>query len=76
MPEEQPVELPANFIKMLFTLLMVAGILLYAVWSIFLIVTKGIFFDLGLYSLCVVMILGGLTGRLVYGHRAKSEAGA
>jgi hypothetical protein len=74
MPDEKEVELPNSVIKALFTLLMVAGILLYASWTIFLIVTKGIFFDIGLYSICIVMILGGLTGRLIYGYRAKTQA--
>jgi hypothetical protein len=74
MPDDKEVELPNGVIKTLFTLLMAAGIILYASWTIFLIVTKGIFFDIGLYSICIVMILGGLTGRLIYGYREKTQA--
>jgi len=73
MPEDKEVELPSSVIKMLFTVLMAAGIILYASWSIFLIITRGIFFDIGLYSICIVMILGGLTGRLIYGYREKTH---
>ena len=58
---------------MLFTIMMVAGIALFAIWQVYLIITKGIFFDIGLYSISIVMILGGLTGRLIYGHREKAE---
>ncbi|MGA1873597.1 MAG: hypothetical protein ACMUHY_07980 [Thermoplasmatota archaeon] len=74
MPEEKEVKLPRSLVKNLFTLLMIAGILLYVSWSILLIVTKGIFFDLGLYSICIVMILFGLAGRLLYAHKQKMEA--
>ncbi len=74
MVEDKEVRLPNVVLKNLFTALMVVGILLYLSWSILLIVTKGIFFDIGLYSTCIVMILGGLAGRLLYGHKDKVEA--
>ena len=73
MPEEKDVGLPNYFVKNFFTVLMVAGLLLYLSWSVFLIFTKGIFFDLGLYSICIVMVLGGLAGRLLYAHKEKVE---
>ena len=74
MVEDKEVRLPNVVLKNLFTALMVVGILLYLSWSVLLIVTKGIFFDIGLYSTCIVMILGGLAGRLLYGHKDKVEA--
>jgi len=74
MPEEKEVKLPYGFVKNLFTLLMLAGILLYVGWTILMIVTAGIFFDLGLYSICIIMILFGLAGRLLYGHKQKMNA--
>lgn len=73
MPEEKDIGLPNYFVKNFFTVLMVAGLLLYLTWSVFLIITKGIFFDLGLYSICIVMVLGGLAGRLLYSHKQKME---
>jgi hypothetical protein len=73
MPEEKEIGLPNSFVKNFFTVLMVAGILLYLTWSVVLIVAKGIFFDIGLYSICIVMILGGLAGRLLYGHKQRVE---
>ena len=73
MPEEKDIGLPNYFVKNFFTVLMVAGLLLYLTWSVFLIITKGIFFDIGLYSICIVMVLGGLTGRLLYSHKQKME---
>lgn len=74
MAEEKEVPLPTGFLKKLSTFIMIAGILLYVGWSILLIVTKGIFFDLGLYSVCIIMVLMGLTGRLLYSHKQKMEA--
>jgi len=74
MPEEKEVKLPYGLVKNLFTLLMIAGILLYIAWTVLMIVTQGIFFDLGLYSICIIMILFGLAGRLLYSHKQKTEA--
>ncbi|MFW3147095.1 MAG: hypothetical protein ACMUIE_09820 [Thermoplasmatota archaeon] len=74
MVDDKKAELPRGLIKNLFTALMVAGILLYVPWQIYLIAVKNIWFDIGLYSLCVIMILMGLTGRLVYGYEAKLES--
>jgi len=74
MPEEKEVKLPYGLVKNLFTLLMITGILLYVAWSVLLIATKGIFFDLGLYSVCIIMTLFGLAGRLLYGHKQKMKA--
>ena len=73
MVEQKEVGLPNNVVKNFFTVLMVAGILLYLSWSVLLIVTKGIFFDIGLYSTCIVLILGGLAGRLLYANKEKVE---
>ncbi|MBN1390444.1 MAG: hypothetical protein JXA22_07370 [Candidatus Thermoplasmatota archaeon] len=74
MAEEKDVKLPLGLVKNIFTLLMIAGILLYVAWTILMIVTKGIFFDLGLYSVCIIMVLMGLAGRLLYSHKQKTEA--
>ena len=74
MVEEKQVMLPRNVIKNLFTLLMVAGIVLYISWSAVLIVKHGVFFDLGLYSICIIMVLFGLTGRMLYGGQSKTDS--
>ncbi len=73
MAEEPEVKMPLSIIRGAFTILLVIGVLLYVGWTVLLIIEKGIFFDLGLYSICVVMILMGLFGRLLYGHKIKQE---
>ena len=74
MVEEKDVKLPNSVIKGLFFLLMVLGIVLLVVWTGMMVITQGKFFDLGLYSITSVMILGGLTGTLLYRSKEKAEA--
>ncbi|MDG6224128.1 MAG: hypothetical protein QCI82_01290 [Candidatus Thermoplasmatota archaeon] len=74
MAEEKEIKLPDNIIKGLFFLLMLAGILLLVIWTAVALIPQGIFFDLGLYSISSVMILGGLTGWLLYSHREKLQS--
>ncbi|MFO8050490.1 MAG: hypothetical protein R6V01_02180 [Thermoplasmatota archaeon] len=74
MAEEKQVLLPRNLVKNLFTILMVAGILLYLGWTAVLIIRHGVFFDFGLYSICIIMVLFGLTGRMLFGGQAKMES--
>lgn len=73
MVEDKQVLLPGSFVKGLFTLLMIAGVVLYIAWTGFLIVKHGVFFDFGLYSLCIVMFLFGLTGRMLFGQGKGSR---
>lgn len=55
--------------KAFWTLVMLAGIILYVGWvAVFLYPEHGRFYDVGLFSICVVMICGGLTGRILYSN--------
>ncbi|MGA1821380.1 MAG: hypothetical protein ACMUIG_02505 [Thermoplasmatota archaeon] len=74
MVEEKEVKLPNSVIKGMFFLLMVLGVVLLVVWTAMMIIREGRFFDLGLYSITSVMILGGLTGTLLYRSKEKAEA--
>ncbi|MEA3557834.1 MAG: hypothetical protein U9R75_01125 [Candidatus Thermoplasmatota archaeon] len=74
MVEEKQVMLPRSLVRNLFTLLMAAGIVLYASWTVVLVVKHGVFFDLGLYSICIIMVLFGLTGRMLFGGQAKTDS--
>ncbi len=69
MSDEKSTQLPKSLIRNLFTALMVFGILLYVGWIITasIINEKVIIFDLGLYSITILMILMGMTGRYLYG---------
>ncbi len=69
MVDEKSTQMPKSLIRSLFTALMVFGILLYVIWIIAasIINEKVILFDLGLYSITIIMILMGMTGRYLYG---------
>ena len=69
MVDERESQLPKPLIRNMFTVLMVLGILLYVVWLIAASIINGkvIIFDLGLYSITILMFLMGLTGRYLYG---------
>jgi len=73
MSEEKEIPIPNGLVKALFTLLMAAGVILYLTWTVVMIIKAQEYFDLGLYAICSVMILMGLTGRLLYGYKMKAE---
>ena len=74
MAEEKEVKLANSYIKGFFFLLMLAGILLWVVWTAVALIPDGRVFDLGLYSIGSIMILMGLTGTLLFRHKEKTEA--
>ena len=69
MVDERESQLPKPLIRNMFTVLMVLGIILYVGWLIAASIINGkvIIFDLGLYSITIIMFLMGLTGRYLYG---------
>jgi len=71
MVEEKEVPFPYAITKGLFTLLMIAGILLFIVWTIVMFINSGRILDWGIYAICVIMALMGFFGRLLYGLKEK-----
>ena len=69
MVDERESQLPKPLIRNMFTVLMVLGVILYVGWLIAASIINGkvIVFDLGLYSITILMFLMGLTGRYLYG---------
>lgn len=69
MVDERESQIPMGLVRNLFTALMVFGIILYVGWIIAASIINGkvIIFDLGLYSITILMFLMGLTGRYLYG---------
>jgi len=75
MVEDKAVKMPNTFVRGLYTAMAVAGIVLYIVWMIAASIVNGkvMIFDLGLYSVCIILILMGLTGRFLYSEKIKKE---
>jgi hypothetical protein len=74
MADEKLIRMPSYVPKGLFFLLMVAGILLWIVWTVVWLIPDGKFFDLGLYAVTSLVILMGLTGFLLYSYKDKHDA--
>jgi len=61
-----------NFnLKTLFSLIvLLAGVALYISWGI----RYGVWYDIGIYSLTIVLVLGGILGMLISLREVKDEA--
>jgi hypothetical protein len=61
-----------NFnLKTLFSLIvLLAGVALYISWGI----QYGVWYDIGIYSLTIVLVLGGILGMLISLREVKDEA--
>ena len=59
-------EMPAYIPKILYTLMLLAGVILYVSWLTLYGLDK--WNDVGLYSVTVILIGFGLVGKLLYGH--------
>jgi hypothetical protein len=62
---EEQTQKPAkvNYVRMGYLVLMVTGILVYLVWGAYF----DAFFDMGLYSVVILMVGFGLCGYILYG---------
>jgi len=67
MPDE--FRMPAVIPRIFYTILFMFGIGLYLGWGILF----NVWFDLGVYSLCVILIGFGLVGMLLYSHFERQE---
>jgi hypothetical protein len=74
MTDDKDIRMPAYIPKGLFFILMLAGILLWVIWTAIWLIPDGKFFDLGLYAVCSVVILTGLVGFLLYSYKDKHDA--
>ena len=54
--------LSRNMIRIFYLLLLVGGLGLYVIWG----ATTGVWTDVGLYSITIMMVLFGLFGTLLY----------
>jgi hypothetical protein len=54
--------------KAFYGLLLVVGIVLYVSWTALYLAPRGRFFDVGLFSLSIILILFGATGYVLYGE--------
>jgi hypothetical protein len=63
MDEEMNRHSKVNYVRMGYLVLMVTGILVYLVWG----AIYNAFFDMGLYSVVVLMVGFGLCGYILYG---------
>ncbi len=54
--------------KLMYGTILVAGVLLYILWTALFLVPRGIYFDVGLFSISIVLILFGATGYVLYGE--------
>jgi hypothetical protein len=63
MDEETQKPSKVNYVRIGYLVLMVTGILIYLVWG----AIYNAFFDMGLYSVVILMVGFGLCGYLLYG---------
>jgi len=63
MEEETPKPAKVNYVRMGYLVLMVTGILIYLAWGSYF----DAFFDMGLYSVVILMVGFGLCGYVLYG---------
>ncbi len=71
MVEEKQVTLPNSYLRGVSNLLIAISILLLVVWTVVMFLKQGKLFDVGLYSVFIVLFLFGLTGRLLYTDRMR-----
>jgi membrane protease YdiL (CAAX protease family) len=67
MPEENV--MPAIIPRIFYTIIFMMGVGLYIGWGILF----NVWFDIGVYALCVVMIGFGLVGMLLYSYFERQE---
>ena len=63
MDEQNPRASKVNYVRMGYLVLMLTGILIWLVWG----AVYNAFFDMGLYSVVVLMVGFGLCGYILYG---------
>lgn len=63
MDEETQKPSKVNYVRLAYLVLMATGILIYLVWGIL----YNAFFDVGLYSVVILLVGFGLCGYLLYG---------
>ncbi len=54
--------------KTFYGLVLIVGIVLYVGWTALYLAPEGKYFDVGLFSLSIILILFGLTGYVLYGE--------
>ena len=74
MAEEKQVPFPHSLSKGIFTLLMVAGIILFITWTIAMFIKSGRILDWGIYAVSIILVLMGLFGRLVHSTEGKQDS--
>ncbi|HID73946.1 MAG TPA: hypothetical protein EYP43_02715 [Thermoplasmata archaeon] len=61
--------IPPAIPKALYGLMLVFGVILYIGWTAVFLLPQGRLFDVGLFSLCIPLILMGATGYVLYGEQ-------
>lgn len=67
-----PAVLPLFISDMLF----LGGLLIYIIWTAVFLIPKGRYFDVGLFSICAVLVLFGLVGHFHYRALEKEARGS
>jgi hypothetical protein len=71
MVEEKQVSLPNSFLRNVSNVMMAIAILFLIVWTAVMFLQQGKLFDVGVYSVFIILFLFGLTGRLLYTDRMR-----
>jgi len=67
-----PPVLPLFISDMLF----LGGVLIYIIWTVLYLLPEGKLFDVGLFSICIVITLFGLVGHFHYRNLERAQKGA
>ena len=65
----EEVKMPSVIPRIFYTILFMLGVGLYISWGIFF----NVWFDLGVYSICLMLIGFGLVGMLLYSYMERQE---
>ena len=65
----EEVKMPSVIPRIFYTILFMLGVGLYISWGILF----NVWFDLGVYSICVMLIGFGLVGMLLYSYLERQE---
>jgi hypothetical protein len=74
MVEEKQVPFPHSISRGIFTLIAVAGVILFITWTIAMFIKSGRILDWGIYAVSIILVLIGIFGRLVHTVDRKQDS--
>jgi len=74
MPEEDKSSVPASVLRVFYLILFLMGLIILVIWEAVYLIPEKIYYDGGLFSVCILLLAFGGIGYLLYGEMEKKEA--